>query len=93
METNFQFRLNRIIISHIVVRSVVIDGLTDRREIVACGESIGMFAIDDNEDLADAALPKFSLEVKDLSIPPCERRFTPTKNPMDSRNILGQERL
>ena len=57
----------------------MIDGLPDRSEVVACDESLDMFAIDDNEEPADPALPKFILGVNDPSIPESERRFMPNK--------------
>ena len=53
MVTNFQFRLNGVIITHIKVRPVVIDGNTDHWELVACHDALGEFAIDDNEGLVD----------------------------------------
>lgn len=79
MVTNFQFRLNGVIVTHIKVRPVVIDGITDRWELVASNEKLGDFAIDDNEAFADPALSRFILEVRDVSIPPSERRFLPKK--------------
>ena len=77
--TTFQFRLNGVIITHLKVRPVAIDGTTDHRELVACHDTLGEFAIDDNEQLADPALSRFVLEVRDVSIPPSERRFLPNK--------------
>lgn len=77
--TNFQFRLNGIIIAHLKVRPVAIDGTTARWELVACHTSLGEFAIDDNEGLADPALTSFILEMRDASIPPIERRYLPNK--------------
>lgn len=79
MNTQFQFRLNGLIITHLKVRPVVIDGIADRWELVACHETLGEFAIDDNEGFADPALTPFILEVRDAMIPPIERRFLPNK--------------
>jgi hypothetical protein len=79
MNTRFQFRLNGIIITQIQVRPVVIDGTTDHWELVACHDTLGEFAIDDNEGLADPALTPFILEVRDVTIPPIERRYLPNK--------------
>jgi hypothetical protein len=74
LETNFQFRLNGIILPRIIVRQAVVNGCpTDRREIVACDESLGLFRIDDNEGLPDPALPRFVLEVCDFSVPASQR--------------------
>lgn len=77
--TTFQFRLNGIIISRLMVRPRLLDGNPDRWELVACDEKLGEFAIDDNEGLADPVLTRFILEVRDVTIPPTERRFLPNK--------------
>lgn len=79
MNTRFQFRVNGLIITHVKVRPVAIDRVTDHWELVACHDKLGEFAIDDNEGLADPALPRFILEVRDVTIPPIERRFLPNK--------------
>jgi len=79
MNIRYQFRLNGIIISHLKVRPVEINGTTDHWELVACNEALGEFAIDDNENLADPALTQFALEVRDLTIPPIQRRYLPNK--------------
>lgn len=77
--TTFQFRLNGLIIPLLKVRPVAIDGTTDHWELVARHETLGEFPIDDNEALPDPALSRFSLEVRDVTIPPIERRFLPNK--------------
>jgi hypothetical protein len=69
VDSHFQFRLNGVIIPHIIVRPVVTNGEITEWELLACDEKIGSFVIDDNDDLPDPALPKFLLEVKDLSNP------------------------
>ena len=51
------------------MRQIVADGGAQHWELVARDVTIGMFAIDDNENLGDPALPRFLLEVKDLSAP------------------------
>jgi hypothetical protein len=53
--------------------------MTDQWELVASHESLGQFAVDDNQDLPDPALPRFVLEVRDATIPPIERRFLSNK--------------
>jgi hypothetical protein len=78
MKNHYQFRLNGLIIMHLKVRPVVIGGTADYCELVACHD-IGEFAIDDNEELADPALTRFILEVRDVTIPPIERRNLPDK--------------
>jgi hypothetical protein len=77
--TNFQFRLNGIIITHLKVRPVMLDGIANHRELVACHDTLGEFAIDDNNGLADPALSRFILEVRDVTIPPIQRRCLPNK--------------
>jgi hypothetical protein len=79
MNTRFQFRLNGLIITHLKVRPVVTFGATEEWELVAFYDALGEFAIDDNEGLADPALTRFVLEVRDVSIPPIERRYLPNK--------------
>ena len=74
----YQFRLNGIIITEIAIRPAAIDGVRSGRELVACHKELGEFAIDDNEGL-DPALTRFILEVRDVTIPPLERRFLPDK--------------
>jgi hypothetical protein len=75
----FQFRLNGVILTHIKVRPVITGGISAGWELVASHEELGDFGIDDNERLADPALPRFILEVRDVTIPPIERRWLPNK--------------
>jgi hypothetical protein len=44
-------------------------GITDHWELVACHDTLGEFAIDDNEELGDLALTRFVLELRDVTIP------------------------
>ena len=74
----YQIRLNGIIITEIKVRPVAIDGTIGHWELVAC-HSLGEFAIDDNEGLADPALTRFVLEVRDVRIAPLKRRYLVNK--------------
>jgi hypothetical protein len=53
MNTQFQFRLNGLIITHLKVRPVISLGTTYAWELVACHETLGDFAIDDNDALPD----------------------------------------
>jgi hypothetical protein len=76
--TTFQFRLNGLMIPHLKVRPVEFDGATDHWELVAC-HNLGEFAIDDSQGLVDPALTRFVLEVRDVTIPPIERRYLPNK--------------
>ena len=79
MVTNYQFRLNGIIITHVKIRPVAIDETTDHWELVACHDTLGEFAVEDHENLADPALTRFILEVRDATVPPNERRYLPNK--------------
>ena len=76
--TTFQFRLNGLIIPLLKVRPVMGDGVVDY-QLVACHDRLGEFAIDDNKQLGDPALTRFVLEVRDVTIPPIERRDLPNK--------------
>lgn len=78
MNTRYQIRLNGIIITEIKVRPIESER-EGRRELVVCHNKLGEFAIDDNEQLGDPALPTFVLEVRDATIPPIERRYLPNK--------------
>lgn len=77
--TTLQFRLNGIMVTHLKVRPVMTAGVTHRWELVVCHETLGEFPVDDNEGLADPALTPFILEVRDVTIPPSERRYLPNK--------------
>jgi hypothetical protein len=79
MNIQFQFRLNGLVITDLKVRPVVTFETTDEWELVACHKTLGEFAIDDNEGFADPALTPFVLEVRDVTIPPIERRYLPNK--------------
>ena len=91
MNAQFQFRLNGIIITHLKVRPVLTFGSTDKWELVACHDTLGEFAIDDNDGLADPALTRFVLEVRDASIPPIDRRYMPNKGwrRMTTKECIG----
>jgi len=91
MVTRFQFRLNGIIITEIKVRPATTEGTTDRWELVVCHNTLGEFRIDDNQGLADPALTHFILEVRDVTIPPVERRYLPNKGwkRMNTRECLA----
>jgi len=77
--TNLQFRLNGVIITHLKVRPVMLDGVVDHWELVACHETLGEFAVDDNQGLVDPALTQFILQVRDVNIPAIKRRYLPNK--------------
>lgn len=79
MVMSFLYRLNGIIITQLKVRATAIHGRIDGWELVACHETLGEFAIDDNDGLPDSALMPFVLEARDATIRPIDRRFLPNK--------------
>ena len=80
MVTNYQFRLNGIIITHLKVRPVETEGTKDHWELVACHDSLGDFSIEDaDDDLLAPELPRFILETRDATVPPLDRRYLPNK--------------
>jgi hypothetical protein len=68
----------------------VIEGIRGHWELVVCHDTLGEFAIYDNEGLADAALTRFVLEMRDAAVPPIERRYLPNK---DWRQVTTRECL
>ena len=88
--TSLQFRLNGLIIPLLKVRPVMLNGVIEHWELVACHDTLGEFAIDDNEALADPALTRFVLEARDATLPPIERRYLPNKG---WRQVTAQECL
>ena len=90
MNTRYQIRLNGIVITELKVGPVALDGTINSWELVACHDSLGEFAIDDNESLVDPALTRFVLEVRDVTIPPIERRYLLNKG---WRQVTTQECL
>lgn len=89
--STYQFRLNGEIITQLKVRPATMGDRINGWELVAFDETLGQFAIDDNDGLADPALTPFILEVRDVTIPPIERRFLPSKGwkRMTTRECLG----
>jgi len=56
-----------------------------------CHNTFGEFAIDDNQGLADPSLTQFILEVRDVTIPPIQRRYLLNKGwkRMSTRECLA----
>jgi hypothetical protein len=74
----YQFRVNGLVMPYLRIQ-YEIDGAPARsRQIAVEDAEIGWVVIDDNEDLADSALSKFVLEVRDYAAP-SERRLLPNK--------------
>jgi hypothetical protein len=73
----YQFRVNGVVMPYLRIQYGMIDGASvGRREIAVEDDQIGWVVIDDNENLADPALSKFVLEVRDF-VAPTERRRLP----------------
>ena len=92
MSKQFQFRVSGLIITELRVRPVVIDRIIDHWELVASHDTLGEFAIIDGEDdQLDPWLPRFILEVRDVRIPPIDRRYLPNKGwrRVTSRECIG----
>lgn len=71
---NLYIRVNGINITHLKVRREMVDGKpVGKRQIVVTDPVFGSFAIDDNEEL-QPGMSRFILELKDISIPPEQRR-------------------
>ncbi len=83
----YQFRVNGLVMPYLRI----IDGAhAGRRQIAIEDAKIGWVVIDDNEGLADSALPKFVLEVRDFAAP-SECRSLPNKGwrKVTTREVLN----
>lgn len=95
MATQVQVRVNGIQISRMRVRRKLVNGVpAGDFELVIEDPILGMFAIDDNQDIPYGA-SSFLLEVKDMTIPAAERNRMPSKgwkkiNEEDLLNTLIQ---
>jgi hypothetical protein len=86
----YQFRVNGVVMPYLRIQYEMIDGAcVGRRRIAVEDDQIGWVVIDDNEDLADPALSKFVLEVRDFAAP-VERRLLPNSG---WRKVSTQELL
>jgi len=74
----YQFRVNGLVMPYLRIQYDIDGAAAGRRQIAVEDAKIGWVVIDDNEDLADSALSKFVLEVRDFAVP-SERRLLPNK--------------
>jgi hypothetical protein len=83
----YQFRVNGLVMPYLRIQYGVPAG---RRQIAVEDAKIGWVVIDDNEDLADSALSKFVLEMRDFAAP-SECRVLPNKGwrKVSTREVLG----
>jgi hypothetical protein len=66
----YQFRVNGIVMPYIRIEYEMIDGAyVGKRQLAVEDDQIGWVTIDDNEDLADPALSRFVVEVRDFVAP------------------------
>lgn len=77
-EQQYQFRVNGLVMPYLRIQNEIDGASADRRQIAVEDARIGWVVLDDNEDLADSALSKFVLEVRDF-MAPSERRLLPNK--------------
>jgi hypothetical protein len=86
----YQFRVNGLVMPYIRIQYATSDGAgVGRRQIAVEDDQIGWVVIDDNEDLADPALPNFVLEVRAFAAP-AEHRLLPNRG---WRKVSTQELL
>jgi hypothetical protein len=62
---DFRFRLNGVNIPEIRIQRALVDGSpTGELQIAVRDEIIGFFVVDDNSDLSDKDLPRFTLQYR-----------------------------
>ncbi len=85
----YQFRVNSLVMPYLRIQYDIDGAPAGRRRIAVEDAKIGWVVIDDNEDLADSALSKFVLEVRDFATP-SECRLLPNKGwrRVSTREIL-----
>ena len=74
----YQFRVNGLVMPYLRIQYEIDGAHAGRRRIAVEDAKIGWVVIDDNEDLADPALSKFVIEVRDFAAP-SEYRLLPNK--------------
>jgi len=86
----YQFRVNALVMPYLRIQYEVDGAPAGRRQIAVEDAKIGWVVIDDNEDLADPALSKFVLEVRDFAAP-SEYRLLPNKGwrRVSTREVLN----
>ena len=86
----YQFRLNGLVMPYLRIQYEIDGAAVGRRRIAVEDATIGWVVLDDNEDLADSALSKFVLEVRDFASP-SERRLLPNKGwrKVGTREVLN----
>jgi hypothetical protein len=86
----YQFRVNGLVMPYLRIQHEIDGAPSGRRQIAVEDAKIGWVVIDDNEDLADSALSKFALEVRDYAAP-SEYRLLPNKGwrKVSTREVLN----
>ena len=89
-ERQYQFRVNGLVMPYLRIQSEIDGAPAGRQQIAVEDAKIGWVVIDDNEDLADPALSKFVLEVRDFAAP-SECRSLPNKGwrKVSTREVLN----
>ncbi|MFZ0798400.1 MAG: hypothetical protein WAM98_11500 [Terriglobales bacterium] len=86
----YQFRVNGLVMPYLRIQNEIDGAAAGRRQIAVEDAKIGWVVIDDNEDLADSALSKFVLEVREFATP-SEWRVLPNKgwSKVSTREVLN----
>lgn len=86
----YQFRVNGLVMPYLRIQCEIDGARAGRRQIAVEDAKIGWVVIDDNEGLADSALSKFVLEVRDFAAP-SECRLLPNKGwrKVSTREVLN----
>ena len=89
-EQQYQFRVNGLVMPYLRIQNEIDGASADRRQIAVEDARIGWVVLDDNEDLADSALSKFVLEVRDF-MAPSERRLLPNRGLAKGQHVGSAE--
>jgi hypothetical protein len=86
----YQLRVNGVVMPYLRIQYEIVGVPAGKRQIAVEDAKIGWVVIDDNEDLADSALSKFVLEVRDFAAP-SEYRLLPNKGwrKVGTREVLN----
>jgi hypothetical protein len=89
-ERQYQFRVNGVVMPYLRIQYDIDGAAAGERQIAVDDAEIGWVVLDDNEDLADSALSKFVLEVRDFAAPG-EYRLLPNKGwrRVNTREVLN----
>ena len=86
----YQFRVNGLVMPYLRIQYEIDRTCAGTRRIAVEDTQVGWVVIDDNEDLADPALSKFVLEVREFAAP-SEHRLLPNRGwkRVSTREVLN----